>query len=109
MSTDPQVETERCLSRELRIDRDEDGRVVSAKAGTGALVVDWQAGTARFGNQYGSSWWSAGIANHDYSYGTWEQSTSEPSSLDAFVEKTLGFLREEPGLETTKRGKPKNA
>jgi hypothetical protein len=86
MGTDPLLEIERCLSQELRIERDTEGRVVAAKAGSGSLQVDWQASVARFNSEHGTSSWSAGVATHDFSYGTWEQSSANPSSLDAFID-----------------------
>ena len=95
MSAERRVEIERCLSGELRMEFDEEGRLLRAKAGTGTLRVDWQAGVAKLSNQYGGSSWSAGVSNDDWSYGTWEQSTTTPCSLAEYVDGAMVALRGE--------------
>ncbi len=95
MSTGRRTEIERCLSQELHIERDHNGRVVLARAGTGSLEVDWQAGVARFSNEFTSSSWSDSVASYDTSYGTWEKSTSEPASIESFVGWAMQCLRGE--------------
>jgi hypothetical protein len=94
MSGQRRVEIERCLSGELRMEFDEQGRLVRAEAGGTSFAYDPARGIASVGNQYGTSTWSDGISRGEWSYGTWEQSTATPATLGEFRASALQMLRQ---------------
>jgi hypothetical protein len=95
MTAERRTEIECCLSAELRMEYDEEGQLERAEGGTGVLTVDRQAGVAKFSNDYGYSAWSGGVAKDDWSYGTWEQSSSGECSLVEYIDRSMKILRGE--------------